>query len=180
MKPDVRDLLQGARIGSADVIRDALASGIAPNEKGRAGMSALHFIASEGHADCVHLLIDAAADINQRDDQGRSPLHHAAGNGRLETLRLLLHFHAVVDPTDDLNWTPLGLAITQSRDECVYVLTSAGADPSIVERHHPTALRKAGSEVLRAIKDGERVAHSSALANLVATNPARPSRKTSL
>ncbi|KAK4053696.1 phosphate system positive regulatory protein pho81 [Microbotryomycetes sp. JL201] len=46
--------------------------------------------ASEGHADCVNVLLKAGSDVHARDEFRRTPIHYAAWQGHIDCVNLLL------------------------------------------------------------------------------------------
>ena len=52
--------------------------------------AALMSAASDGHDECVHMLIQLGADVNMCDKYGRTPLIKAALNGHERCMHLLL------------------------------------------------------------------------------------------
>ena len=101
--------------------------------------TALHFAASRGSDDIVHLLLLHGADPNVRDLNGNTPLHLAACTHHIRVITLLLRFGADVKATDSFGKTPLHLSLSrlrmlQSRDvhrsgkASVYTATKRKAD----------------------------------------------------
>ncbi|KAM0792180.1 hypothetical protein ACM66B_004877 [Microbotryomycetes sp. NB124-2] len=46
--------------------------------------------ASEGHADCVNVLLQAGSNVHARDEFRRTPIHYAAWQGHIDCVNLLL------------------------------------------------------------------------------------------
>ena len=63
--------------------------------------------ASNGHSNCLKILLARGANINAQDEQGRTALMHAANNGRTHAVRILLEAGANVDMQDDNGDTAL-------------------------------------------------------------------------
>ena len=56
----------------------------------KAGTTALHWAAQNGHADCIQLLLDAGATVDVQDKaSGRTALHWASAGGLMN--RQMLH-----------------------------------------------------------------------------------------
>jgi len=72
--------------------------------------SALHFAASRGADELVHLLLQQGADPNAQDCNGNTPLHLAACTHHIRVITILLRFGADVKMTDLSGKTPLHLS----------------------------------------------------------------------
>ncbi|XP_066911253.1 ankyrin repeat domain-containing protein 54-like [Clytia hemisphaerica] len=72
--------------------------------------SALHFAASRGADELVHLLLQQGADPNAQDCNGNTPLHLAACTHHIRVITLLLRFGGDVKMTDLSGKTPLHLS----------------------------------------------------------------------
>ena len=75
--------------------------------------SALHFAASRGADDLVHILLQQGADPNVQDCNGNTPLHLAACTHHIRVITLLLRFGADVKKADITGNTPLHLSISR-------------------------------------------------------------------
>jgi hypothetical protein len=100
------------------------------------GMTALSKATAYGHADCVHLLLDAGVDKDLKDGRHRTALFWAARNGRADCARLLLEAGADVNATDEalIHAAELGHA------DCLRLLLDAGADKEVRDHYGCTAL----------------------------------------
>lgn len=82
-----------------------------------------------GHASCVHTLIDRGCEMNLRSAYGRSAVGFAAKYGHLQCVRLLLKAGADVTLCDTRGvgkgFTPLDHARSREHAECVALLTTA-------------------------------------------------------
>ena len=72
-KPD-GPLIQAARTGNHEAVKQHLASGADVNATDRIGRTPLHFASSVGDKKFVVFLITKGADLNAKDQNGRTPL----------------------------------------------------------------------------------------------------------
>ncbi len=86
-----KDVWDAAFIGDLNMVKKAVADGLAVNAKNSVTGDPLLFTASlMGHTDIVAFLLDKGADINAQNREGNTSLHAAAFLGRAETAALLL------------------------------------------------------------------------------------------
>ena len=60
------------------------------NAKDEAGLTALHYAATQGSEACVRMLIDARADVNAKEKDEGTALHHAAEQGNGACVQVLI------------------------------------------------------------------------------------------
>ncbi len=96
--------------------------------------------ASEGHADCVRLLLDGGADHEARDKKGLTALLCAAGEGHTDCVRLLLDGGANVEAKDKNGLTALIGAASNGNTDCVRLLMDRGANQEAKDDEGLTAL----------------------------------------
>ncbi|EFJ18335.1 hypothetical protein SELMODRAFT_105905, partial [Selaginella moellendorffii] len=82
-------LLYCASRGDVEGLRQALREGVNKDVADYDKRTALHLAASEGHADCVLLLIQHGVDLSPRDRWGRTPLADARRYGHMRICKLL-------------------------------------------------------------------------------------------
>lgn len=137
---------------SIDSVADDLVRLIQEGErvdaKASYGFTALHWAA--GADECgevedryrrIKILVEAGADVEARDDGGTTPLLRAAAEGGIGQVKALLECGANPNAQDRYGYTSLMFAVTGWRGcEKIPVLLSFGADASIQDAEHSTAL----------------------------------------
>ena len=84
------DLLDCARYGDAEVLRDMLGDASVPVDFQNEGYNtALHYASANGHVDCVEVLLDRGAR-HLPNAAGNTPLHWAVQNKHAVVVRSLL------------------------------------------------------------------------------------------
>ncbi|KAK7488492.1 hypothetical protein BaRGS_00020277 [Batillaria attramentaria] len=98
----------------------------------------IHWASSNGHLECLKLLLDKGVDINSQDSDERTALHWAATYGRANIVEYLLregafsvaHFlitvGANIDTTSNTGQTPLYLAALRGEDKILHLMIEAG------------------------------------------------------
>lgn len=126
--PSLERLLQAARQGDLQGIRQALADG-APIDGGdpRWGETALIRAAAFGQREAVAALLAAGANPRAESAGRRTALHAAAESGDAELIRDILKAGVPVDSGDDRRDTPLGVACESRQPASVEALVAAGA-----------------------------------------------------
>jgi uncharacterized protein len=103
-------LLQAAREGRAEVVRELLARGAEIEYAGTDGATALIEAARLGHALVVRELLACGAQVDHRQNDGGTALLMAALNGCVEAVRELLDHGADIDHSNCRRQTALFLA----------------------------------------------------------------------
>ena len=96
--PNARDargqapLLRAAQHGTADAVKQLVASSADVAASDRSGYTALIYVILGGRdeKEKLRILVDAGADVNARDRDGRTALMHAASRSPAEIVQLLL------------------------------------------------------------------------------------------
>jgi ankyrin repeat protein len=132
---------QAAERGDADRVEELLRErpNLADETDGRT-LSALHYAASEGHADVVRVLLDGGADPRVSALGGMTPLFLAAAGGHAEVAVILVKRGA--DANARSPWNPVRVAAGEGHLEVVRALLKVGADP---EGHNIPPLMAAAS-----------------------------------
>ena len=110
------------------------------------GTTPLIFAASNGHTDCVRLLLEANAKVNGTDAWGSTALFKASSYNHKACVETLLDSGA--DPNQPNKWgaLPLQYAAHQGYTDVVKLLVDHGADVSLhIEQTVPFALSAAAS-----------------------------------
>ena len=89
-------LMQAAKAGEIEVVKDLIHRGAALDTRSEKGKTALHYAAANGHVDVVKLLIENRAEIDARDLEWHTPLMLAAIYGCNHTVQALVQ--AGADP----------------------------------------------------------------------------------
>ena len=97
-------------------------------------------VESEGHVECMELLIEAGADVNIADMTNETALYLATYHGNAEGLKLLVLAGAEVNHINKDNDTPLLTASKRNRCKCIRILVEAGADVNIKGEYGYSAL----------------------------------------
>eukprot|EP01135_Chromosphaera_perkinsii_P002755 Nk52_evm123s226 gene=Nk52_evmTU123s226 len=101
--------------------------------RSQGGWLPIHCTASNGHIDCLRLLLDGGSPVNEVDFKNQTPLHLAALSGRKDCVFELLNRKAILhDSVQFLNRSVLHLACTRDSPELVSALISGtGSNPLI-------------------------------------------------
>ncbi|XP_014215452.1 tankyrase-1 [Copidosoma floridanum] len=134
-----KQLLECAKIGDTDLVRDLMCRG-APFTTDWLGTSALHHAAQNNHLETAEVLLRAGISRDARTKVDRTPLHMAAYEGHHQMAQLLLNYGAEVDSRDMLKMTPLHWAVEQEHIEVLLILLENGANPHSVCKFNRTPL----------------------------------------
>jgi hypothetical protein len=93
---DGAELLECARYGEEDELRQLLAKGVPPGFADAQGTTALHRAAANGHLACVRALA-AAGCPHVANSSGNVPLHWAVQQGHVGVTRALLELYSDID-----------------------------------------------------------------------------------
>ncbi|MBB5931878.1 ankyrin repeat protein [Streptomyces echinatus] len=100
-------------------------------DRDRLGRTAVHYVAADGDADGLRVLLAGGAAAGVADDAGWTPLHFAAQAQAPPVVEVLLAAGAAVDAVDRHGNTPLWRAVFCSQGEgaTIRLLLEAAADP---------------------------------------------------
>ncbi|KAF9580672.1 phosphate system positive regulatory protein pho81 [Lunasporangiospora selenospora] len=97
----------------------------------------LFYAASEGHADCVRILLEAGCKVNVVDELGKTPIYYAASEGHASCVQLLLDAGGEAEggkaalgidgpiPVEPLRSTPLTAAASTAAASSATAINSA-------------------------------------------------------
>lgn len=83
-------LMQAAKGGEIETVKDLLRRGAALDARSEKGKSALHYAAANGHVEVVKLLVENGAELDARDLEWHTPLMLAAIYGCNHTVQALV------------------------------------------------------------------------------------------
>uniref|UniRef100_A0A8C3EJ67 Cortactin-binding protein 2 n=1 Tax=Corvus moneduloides TaxID=1196302 RepID=A0A8C3EJ67_CORMO len=95
------------------------------------GYSALYSAATNGHTDCVRLLLTAEAQVDAADKNGFTPLCSAVAKGHVKCAELLIMYQADINHAAERGQTPLYLACKNGNNGCIKLLLEGGADRTV-------------------------------------------------
>lgn len=107
----------------------SLLNEIAENEE---CYGAIHFAASNNHADCVELLVSKKANICFRTKcpNKSTSLHIAAAKNHIVVAKVLLKNNTIINEFDGQGWSPLHVAAKHCNKDIIILLLREGADLS--------------------------------------------------
>ncbi len=117
-----KELLNAAKSGDLDKVKECIKRGAYINTKSSNGRTSLHWAAFEGCLPGVEYLIKEVDDINAKDNTSRTPLHYAARNGHLDVVKYLIEEGADFEVKDKDDKTPLDLASWKKHNDVVKYL----------------------------------------------------------
>ena len=90
--------------------------------------SILFYLAKEGHAKCIEMVLDRGISPEESDIHGQTPIYYAARDGRVDVIKLLIQWGADVNHKDNIsNQTCLFYAARDGRyDACKCILENGG------------------------------------------------------
>jgi ankyrin repeat protein len=136
-REELHVLLDVAKKGDIEAVKQHLAAGADVNEKNEWGGTPLHIAAGRGHKEVVELLIANGAEVDaiierhhEKNEWCGTPLHNAAGGGHKEIVELLIAKGAEVDAIivsgRNQGKTPLDMAISSNHPETANLLRKHG------------------------------------------------------
>jgi ankyrin repeat protein len=120
-----RALINAAREGNIEAVKQHIAAGADVNAKSKDGTTPLHKAALKGHKEIAELLIAKGADIEAKSRLGSTPLHLATW-GHTKIIELLIAKGADVNAKANTGFTPLDWAIMNRDTEIIDLLRKHG------------------------------------------------------
>ena len=142
--PPPSALWTAAAEGFSEEVRHLLADRPDMEERGSYYQtSPLHVAASQGHEQCVLMLLENGADVGANSRHRRTALHDASSEGHLGTLMILLQHGAEVSATSSCGSTGLHDAASSGHVEVLKLLLQHGAEVSPRAKNNTTPLHHA-------------------------------------
>ncbi|KAK7866736.1 hypothetical protein R5R35_003156 [Gryllus longicercus] len=124
-----KELLEAAKEGRTDTVRELLDAGININFADSSGWTPLMWAAKKAHANLVSLLIERNADVNALTDKNSTALHAASFHDHSGLcVKLLIDAGANVGGRNKTGRQPLHYAVLNSNVAAAQALLEAGAD----------------------------------------------------
>ena len=116
-----------ASCGMTDWVQELLAAGAEINPQDGDGDTPLGMAATNGHLDCVRLLLEASGiAVNLPDNEGETPLAKAAYHGHPEVIKLLLAAPEIdINAANEAGDNAFHMAIFGENPECARLLFNA-------------------------------------------------------
>lgn len=133
-------LLNAAREGQVDHVRQLVVSSGAPFTSDWLGTTALHLAAQHGHAEIAEILLRGGVNRDARTKLERTALHLAAQSGSLPVVESLLIHGSDINARDMLKMTPLHWAVDRRHIDIVRRLLVGGADVQAKSKFQLTAM----------------------------------------
>ena len=162
-------LLEAAKYGHEDVVRELLAWGASPFQATRHGRTALHAAVAGDFTNIAQALLDREPDINTYSDNTRwTPVHVASTSGALRALKLLVQVSSSSINLQTFDGeSPLHCAAEHGHFLIAEFLLEAGASPLLPDRFGQTPLHIAAShdnpEILRLLLRASPIAADEAI-----------------
>ncbi|XP_072032648.1 uncharacterized protein [Amphiura filiformis] len=135
MSGDTSLLLQAARSGDVDVIKQLMEKGNSLDETDEQGRSALHHAVEANQHGSLRLLLEADPGLaTLQDSDGRNVLHLSTVAGEVELIKELVKY-VDVDAVDNEKHTAVHFATVSGLYNCIELLIEHGADPGTPDIH---------------------------------------------
>ncbi|PIN03676.1 K+-channel ERG [Handroanthus impetiginosus] len=138
------NLLTVASTGNAAFLNELLKAGLDPDVGDSKGKTPLHIAASNGHEDCVVVLLKHTCSLHLRDFNGNTALWDAIAAKHHSTFKILYHWASISDPyvAGDL----LCMAAKRNDSTVMQELLKHGLYVDSKDRHGLTAIQVATNE----------------------------------
>ncbi len=136
--------------------------GASLDDRGRYGLTALHYAVRGGKLPVIRLLLERGASVNALDKDGLTPLLHLSRTRSkadpIPVMELLAASGANLNARDETQGTLLMYFARQGKAEAVRWLVAHGADPSARNRSGKTAaeIGRAHAGIVRLLTDASR------------------------
>jgi ankyrin repeat protein len=137
------ELIEAARAGNVDKIRNLVSSGISPDASDVPYHNPLVMAVIKNKEEAVNTLIQLGADVNKTISGlggGGTALHAAAARTMPNIVKMLLDAGADINKEDNDGRTPLITAISLDNIDMVKFLIANGADINMINRNNETPL----------------------------------------
>jgi hypothetical protein len=126
----IQDLLEAAKTGSAENVKDLLKAGANVDIRDEEhGLTALMWAAVRGHRRVVQILLEAGADVHATDSNfALTALMWAVASNKVEVAKALLNAGARVNARSMDSTTALIIATCEGHIDTIRFLLDAGAD----------------------------------------------------
>lgn len=135
-----KKLLDAARDGQVDDVRQLVMHSGAPFTSDWLGTTALHLAAQNGHVEITEILLKGGVNRDARTKLERTALHLAAQGGSVDVVDLLLTHGSDINARDMLKMTPLHWAVERGHVCVVEKLLFSGADVSVKSKFQLTPI----------------------------------------
>ena len=125
------DIIQAARFGDLDKLRDCIESGIPVDHADPVGETALFHIVGMGSDEGFRLLLENDADIHHRDRQGDTTLHKAMTFDQRGLASHLIERGLDINATNKVGATALHYAVRSGNLGMVEFLVEKGAEVEV-------------------------------------------------
>jgi len=142
------DIIQAARFGDLDKLRDCIESGIPVDHADPVGETALFHIVGMGSDEGFRLLLENDADIHHRDRQGDTTLHKAMTFDQRGLASHLIERGLDINATNKIGATALHYAVRSGNLGMVEFLVEKGAEVEVqdADGNSPAEVAQAMSE----------------------------------
>ena len=156
-----KELLDAARRGELDKLKELLDGGANVNYKDENLMTPIMFATASDHLDIVQELLDRGADVTSVDMNGATALHLAGYLGHVEILKKIIGTHVAegdhLNAQDNHGRTALHMAAEGGHANSVMLLLQNGADSTIRDNDGLTSYDIANSPEIRGLLPAPRV-----------------------
>jgi len=103
----------------------------------------LYYVAKEGKANCVDLLVKQGCNVNHRDCNAQTPIYYSAREGHLETCQKLISYGTDINLEDSIGRTAIFYSAAEGHKEVTELFLKNGALPNKAAKNKQTPLQVA-------------------------------------